>query len=90
MPARFLGQYEQRLDEKGRVVLPSKLRNFIDPAEDGKGFVITPAPEECLFLYTDKQWERTCAPQSELPAGSEDAAQFADLRGRANANGCRC
>lgn len=71
-----MGQYEQRLDDKGRVVLPSKLRDRIDPKEDGKGFVITPGPEECLFLYTDRQWERMCAPQAELDAGSEELRMF--------------
>ena len=76
MLATFLGQYEQRLDDKGRVVLPSKLRDRIDPEEDGEGFVIAPAPEECLFLYTDNRWARLCEAQAELPAGSEELRMF--------------
>ena len=76
MPARFIGQYEHSLDEKGRVVLPAKLRDCIDPKVDGKSFVVTPGPEDCLFLYTDAEWDRMCEQMEALPKGSPELRQF--------------
>ena len=76
MAARFIGQYEHTLDDKGRVVLPAKLRDRVNPDIDGDGFVVTPGPELCLFLYTDNEWERICDEQEALPAGDAELRQF--------------
>lgn len=76
MPARFMGQFEHSLDDKGRVIVPSKLREQVRPLEDGEGFVATHAPEGCLFLYTPREWEGISARMARLPKGSTDLRRF--------------
>ena len=54
----FCGEYRHTLDEKKRLVIPAKFRNFIK-GEDRDGFylLISPAPDEkCLRLYTPSGW----------------------------------
>jgi len=51
----FLGEQALTLDEKGRLVLPSKFKTFITDLEDLKGFFIVADPrrvDRCLRLYT--------------------------------------
>jgi MraZ protein len=50
--ARFFGRYEHSLDDKGRIILPSKFRG---PFERG-GF-LTPYQDGCLSLWTPDQFE---------------------------------
>lgn len=50
--ARFFGRYEHSLDDKGRIILPSKFRG---PFEHG-GF-LTPYEDGCLSLWTPDQFE---------------------------------
>ncbi|MCA8959011.1 MAG: hypothetical protein KDC38_00800, partial [Planctomycetes bacterium] len=46
----FMGNSEHNLDDKGRVIVPSKFRDLVDPDVDGDGFIAVEAPEGCLFL----------------------------------------
>jgi MraZ protein len=43
----FSGTYEPKLDEKGRMILPAKLRE-----EFQAGLYITKGQEGCLYVYT--------------------------------------
>ena len=42
----FLGTYEPRLDEKGRIILPARFRD-----ELAKGLVVTKGQERCLYIF---------------------------------------
>lgn len=48
----FIGEYEHTLDAKGRVIMPSKLRE-----EMGEKFIITKGQEGCLFAYSLSEWK---------------------------------
>ncbi|MEZ4804100.1 MAG: division/cell wall cluster transcriptional repressor MraZ [Bacteroidia bacterium] len=53
--ARFIGEFECKIDNKGRIILPSKLRAQI-PDKDAKAMVINRGFEKCLVLYTSADW----------------------------------
>lgn len=49
----FKGQYKHNLDDKGRLVLPSKFREQL-----GDGSVITIGYDGCLQIYTKEGYEQ--------------------------------
>lgn len=55
--AGFIGEYDCRLDDKGRFVLPSGVKKQLDPA-DHETFVINRGFEQQLNLYPMKEWEK--------------------------------
>jgi len=64
---RFTGSAEHTLDEKGRLVVPSRFRERL-----GAGFVITIAqPEPCLALYPAPTWGAFCARLEAAPLKDE-------------------
>lgn len=51
----FYGEYTHQIDRKGRLVLPSRIRevaksNFIDK------FFITRGLDRCLFMFSEDEW----------------------------------
>ncbi len=53
---QYIGEYECKLDTKGRVVVPSGLKRQI-PEEAAGRMVINRGFDKCLTLYTRKDWE---------------------------------
>lgn len=53
--ARFIGEFECKIDSKGRIILPAKLRSQI-PDKEAKTMVINRGFEKCLVLYTNADW----------------------------------
>lgn len=49
----LIGEYIHTIDEKNRVSMPSKFRK-----ELGKKIIITPGLDQCLFIFTMKEWEK--------------------------------
>jgi MraZ protein len=47
----FIGEYTHSIDDKNRLSLPAKFR-----AEMGKKVVVTPGLDNCLFVFTQKEW----------------------------------
>jgi len=68
----FIGEYSHSVDEKGRLIIPSKFRDGL-----GKEFVVTKGLDGCLFIYGNDEWkvleEKLCA----LPLTNKDARAFA-------------
>jgi MraZ protein len=54
--ARFLGEYNCKLDAKGRVLLPAALKKQM-PKEAGGEFVINRGFEQCLVMYPRNEWD---------------------------------
>ena len=52
----FYGEYSHTLDDKNRVIVPSKYREAADPAVEGEGFYITRGLDRCIFVYTPRRW----------------------------------
>ncbi|MFZ2072323.1 MAG: division/cell wall cluster transcriptional repressor MraZ [Minisyncoccia bacterium] len=49
----LIGEYIHTIDEKNRVSMPSKFRK-----EMGKKIIITPGLDQCLFIFTIKEWAK--------------------------------
>lgn len=70
----FIGEYSHNIDNKGRFAVPAKFRILL---EDGA--VVTKGLDNCLFLYTKKQWEIMAEKFSKLPVAQAKARAFARL-----------
>ena len=63
----FYGEYECKLDEKGRVILPSRFKQFMPEAEEGTNrFFLKKGFEPCLVIYHPEMWEVIFRKVSEL------------------------
>lgn len=51
----FIGEYNCKLDEKGRLSIPSKLRGQF-PEAVGNILIVNRGFEKCLVLYTKEDW----------------------------------
>ncbi len=63
----FLGVSHLNLDAKGRLVMPTRYRQKIKDASEGR-VVMTTDPESCLLLYTLNEWEVVEAKLAKLPS----------------------
>jgi len=67
----FMGEYHHSIDEKGRLIIPSKFRN-----ELGETFIVTRGIEKCLFIYPISEWDKIVAKLKSLPFTKQDARNF--------------
>ncbi len=67
----LIGEYHHSLDEKNRLIIPSKFR-----AEIGNEFIITRGLDRCLFIYSKDEWEKIVNKLSTLPFTKKDARDF--------------
>jgi len=54
----LIGEFECRLDDKSRVILPAGLKKQISPEANDR-FVINRGFENCLVLYPMNEWKST-------------------------------
>ena len=67
----LIGEYHHNIDEKGRLIIPSKFRDDI-----GNSFVVTRGLDGCLFVYSLVEWEKIVAKLKKLPFTKKDARTF--------------
>lgn len=69
----LIGEYIHTIDDKNRVSLPAKFRKVM-----GKTVIITPGLDQCLFIFTVKEWEKVTEKlsQSDLSFLSSDQRTF--------------
>ena len=65
------GKYQHTLDAKGRLFVPSKLKE-----ELGTAFYIAKAPDACLTVYPEAEWQKVLDHCNELPASKARAMRF--------------
>ena len=68
----FIGEYHHSIDDKGRLIIPSKFRE-----ELGNNFIITRGIENCLFVYSLDSWNERVRKIESLPFTKKDARTFA-------------
>ena len=67
----LMGEYHHSIDEKNRLIIPSKFRN-----ELGDKFVITRGLEKCLFVYSYEEWTGIVNKLRSLPFTKKDSRDF--------------
>lgn len=67
----FIGEYEHSVDVKGRIIMPSKLRENI-----GEKFIITKGLDKCLFAYSKSEWTNFEEKLKTLPLTNKNARDF--------------
>ena len=67
----LIGEYHHNLDEKGRLIIPSKFREEI-----GNSFIVTKGLDGCLFIYSMNEWEKIVSKLKTLPFTRKDARTF--------------
>ena len=51
------GEYRASLDEKGRVLIPLKVR----AALEGAGLIVTRGIDQCIWLFPEPEWRRVAS-----------------------------
>ncbi|WGW13303.1 division/cell wall cluster transcriptional repressor MraZ [Saxibacter everestensis] len=70
----FLGTHLQRLDDKGRMILPAKYRDELE-----RGLVLTRGQERCLTLFSAREFESVHEQMRQAPMTSKDARDYLRL-----------
>ena len=71
----LIGEFECRLDDKSRIILPSGLKKQISPEAQDK-FVINRGFEGCLVLYPNNVWKETTERINKLNLFVRDNRRF--------------
>jgi len=67
----LMGEYHHNIDDKGRLIMPAKFRE-----ELGDEFIVTRGIENCLFAYSEKDWNKIVEKLESLPFTKRDARSF--------------
>ncbi len=67
----FIGEYSYTIDQKKRLAVPAKFRKDL-----GKKAIITRGIDNCLVIYTAKEWEKVVERLENLPTSQVDARSF--------------
>lgn len=67
----FIGEYQHSIDQKGRVIMPSKFRENL-----GIKFIVTKGLDNCLFAYSQSEWTLLEEKLKTLPLTSKEARAF--------------
>jgi len=57
----FMGEYHHSIDSKGRIIIPSKVRDDL-----GDNCIVTRGLDGCLFLYPKAGWDNIINKYKEL------------------------
>jgi MraZ protein len=69
--AMFMGEYQHSIDDKGRMIIPSKFRDDL-----GTTFVLTRGLDQCVFGYPMEEWKQLEQKLKALPFTKKDARAF--------------
>ena len=71
----FYGEYEHTIDKKGRIIVPSKFRDFLKEYDIKKIFV-TRGLDKCLFLFTEDEWKAQESKFRSVPFTKSESRKF--------------
>ncbi len=67
----FLGTYEPKLDDKGRVILPARFREDMEG-----GIVLTRGQEHCIYAFPAQEFEQMTVELRRAPLSSKEARDY--------------
>ena len=67
----FLGTYESKLDDKGRVILPARFREDMEG-----GIVLTRGQEHCIYAFPAQEFEQMTVELRRAPLSSKQARDY--------------
>ena len=67
----LLGEFNHNIDEKGRLIIPSKFREQL-----GDEFIVTKGLDGCLFVFPKNEWELFEEKLRDLPLTQNNARKF--------------
>ncbi|PJJ55101.1 division/cell wall cluster transcriptional repressor MraZ [Compostimonas suwonensis] len=67
----FLGTYNPKLDEKGRIILPAKFRDELEA-----GIVMTRGQEHCVYVFSSREFENVHDKIRQAPVTSKQARDY--------------
>ena len=65
------GKYQHTVDPKGRLFVPSKLRDAL-----GEAFYVTLGLDHCLSAYTQEDWDAIQEKYRSLPLSQQSRMRF--------------
>jgi MraZ protein len=73
--SHFLGEFDCKLDAKGRMMIPAALKKQLPEAEK-EGLVINRGFEKHLVIYTRKEWDNIIDDHSKLNQYEKKTREF--------------
>ena len=67
----FLGTYEPKLDDKGRVILPARFREDMEG-----GIVLTRGQEHCIYAFPAQEFEQMTVELRRAPLSYKQARDY--------------
>ena len=67
----LIGEYTHTFDDKNRLSLPAKFRK-----ELGRKVIVTRGLDRCLFVYSEKAWEKIAEKYGALSVAQSDTRRF--------------
>ncbi len=52
----FYGRCQNKLSPKGQVAIPKRFRSVLSEEESQQGFVLIPGQDNCIYMYTHRQF----------------------------------
>jgi MraZ protein len=72
----FFGRHYQRLDEKGRMIVPASFRDVLKGNYGNKIYMTATLRDECLQIFPDEEWKVLMEKVKSLPKTNEAVKYF--------------
>ena len=67
----LIGEYQHNLDDKGRIIIPSKFRDQLNTS-----FILTRGLDGCLAIYSHDQWDAMFEKLKSMPTTKKVVRQY--------------
>lgn len=75
----FLGSHAINMDTKGRIAVPTRIRESLSDVCDGRIVITAHADERCLLVYPEPEWQILLPKIEALPNLNKAAARLQRL-----------